>query len=120
MRIAVSQSFDVPLFAIQGEIDHGNMAELAVAIDEAMTPEVTRVLLDLTDVSYIDSGGLSVLYTVVQRLRGCGWLGVINPCPDVYRLLQIIGLTTQDTFRIFPDRRAAEAASRAQDEAPRG
>lgn len=115
MQIAVSRSFDVPLFGIQGEIDHGNMAELAVAIDRAMTPEVTRVLLDLTDVSYIDSGGLAVLYTIVQRLQSSGWLGVINPCPNVYRLLEIIGLTAQDTFRIFPDRGAAETAAQVRE-----
>jgi anti-anti-sigma factor len=109
----MSTAFDVPLFAVEGEIDHGNMSQLAVAIDEAMTPSIDRVLLDLTEVTYIDSGGLSVLYTVVQRLQGKGWLGVINPTTDVLRLLEIIGLTSQEAFRVFPDRAKAKAAAEA-------
>jgi anti-anti-sigma factor len=113
VHIQVSTEHDVPLFAVEGEIDHGNMSELAGAIDRALSPTVDRVLLDLTNVTYIDSGGLSVLYTVVQRLQGRGWLGVINPGTDVLRLLEIIGLTSQDAFRVFPDRLKARAAAGA-------
>jgi len=49
------------------------------------------VLLDLRDVTYIDSGGLSVLLSGVRRLRDRGWLGVIGPNPNVRRLLEISG-----------------------------
>ena len=67
------------------------------------------ILVDLSQVSYIDSGGLSVLFSAARRLRDKGWLGLIAPNTSVRRLLEIVGVLADPGFRVFPDRAAATA-----------
>jgi anti-anti-sigma factor len=70
--------------------------------------------LDLSEVDYIDSGGVSVLLSTVRRLRNRGWLGVVNPNGNVKRLLEIVGLTVDHGFRLFGSK---EEATRALEDA---
>jgi anti-anti-sigma factor len=67
------------------------------------------VFLDLQGVTYIDSGGLSVLLAGVRTLRDKGWLGVIGPNNNVRRLLEIVGLLVDPAFRVFDTKQAALA-----------
>jgi anti-anti-sigma factor len=80
------------------------------AFDQVLNAGSTVVLLDLTQVTYIDSGGLSVLFSATRRVRESGWLGVIGPNANIRRLLELVGLYADPSFRSFDDRRAAEAA----------
>lgn len=68
----------------------------------------STVFIDLHQVTYIDSGGLSVLLAAVRLLREQGWLGVIGPNANVHRLLEIVGLLVDPSFRVFENRSAAE------------
>ena len=61
------------------------------------------MLLQFTDCPYIDSGGVGCLISVLRQVRGHGWLGVIDPHPDVLRLLEMVGLTIDPSFRVFSD-----------------
>jgi anti-anti-sigma factor len=81
---------------------------MGAAFDEALGGGAQVVLLDLSEVSYIDSGGLSVLFSVARRLRPDGWLGVIDPNPNIRRLLELVGLLVDPSFRVFADRQTAE------------
>ncbi|MEV5432361.1 STAS domain-containing protein [Streptomyces sp. NPDC052701] len=54
-----------PLLAVAGEIDQGNAGSLAEALDRTSGP----VVVDLTAVEYLDSAGLSVLFTHSDRLE---------------------------------------------------
>ncbi|MCL5736651.1 MAG: STAS domain-containing protein [Actinobacteria bacterium] len=101
---------DVPFLHVRGEIDHGTCASLQTVLDELFDKGHTVVLLDLQEVSYIDSGGLSVLLGGVRGLRDRGWLGVIGPNANVRRLLEIVGLLVDRSFRVFEDQKVAEAA----------
>jgi anti-sigma B factor antagonist len=50
---------------VGGEIDMSNCDALSAAIDEV--PD--RLVVDLTDVQYMDSAGLSVLFTYASRIE---------------------------------------------------
>ncbi|MER5884884.1 STAS domain-containing protein [Streptomyces sp. NPDC001941] len=54
-----------PRLTVSGEIDMSNAASLADAIDGAPGP----LVVDLTDVEYLDSAGLSVLFAHAERLE---------------------------------------------------
>jgi anti-anti-sigma factor len=63
-----------PQLTVAGEIDLGNAQVLARALeglkepDEPESPAAT-VLLDLTEVEYLDSAGIGVLFAHAERLE---------------------------------------------------
>ncbi len=103
MEVSNSQVQNVPTLQVEGEIDHGNAPRLMSAIEEQLKDGSRFLLIDLSRVDYIDSGGISVLLTALRRLRNSGWLGVINPTAGVRRLLDMVGLTIDRGFRVFSD-----------------
>jgi anti-sigma B factor antagonist len=110
MEVEATQMQSVPVFSITGEIDHSNASTLSEAVETPLNKGESIILLDLTGVDYIDSGGVSVLLSTVRRLRNRGWLGVINPNSNVRRLLEIVGLTVDHGFRVFTDQAEAGQA----------
>ena len=71
-----------------------------------LRPAVSRLVLDLSAVSYADASGLAVLVGTGRRagLLG-GFLRLAAPVPAVTRVLRRTGLYRQ--FDIFPSVRAA-------------
>lgn len=111
MNVIVDKIGGAPLLEAQGEIDHGSCAPLQMALDAALESGNVIVFIDLREVTYIDSGGLSVLLSGVRRLRDKGWLGVIGPNRNVRRLLEIVGLLVDSSFRLFDTPASAEQAA---------
>lgn len=111
MDIRVSRLGDTPLIEAYGDIDRNNCGSLDVALGTALDEGAVVVLMDLRDVTYIDSGGLSVLLSGVRHLSDRGWLGAVGPNPNVRRLLEIVGLIFDPRFRIFADLTEAQAAA---------
>jgi len=108
MNVTVTSLGVAPLLEVRGDIDHNTCGAIEVAVNEALETGNDIVLLDVSEVTYIDSGGLSVLLSAVRTLRNRGWLGVISPNANVRRLLEIVGLLVDPTFRVFVDRSEAE------------
>ncbi len=97
-----SYSFSgVPLLSLAGDFDHSSAPSFKEKVDDALGRDGTRLLLQLTDCAYMDSGGVSSLLTLLHRVRNRGWLGAIAPSPDVLRLLQMVGFTVDPSFRVF-------------------
>jgi anti-sigma B factor antagonist len=110
MDVTVKSISGAPLLEAKGEIDHSSCGALQTALDEALYVGNDHVLIDLRQVTYIDSGGLSVLLSGVRRLRDRGWLGVIGPNTNVKRLLEIVGLLVDSSFRVFDSPDSVEEA----------
>jgi len=110
MELQLGSLKGVPLLELEGDIDHSNCGAVDSALGEALADGSPLVLIDLNRVTYLDSGGISVLLSGCRRLRDTGWLGVIGPNENVQRLLEIVGLLVDPSFRVFADRQAAESA----------
>lgn len=110
MDLKLSDIDDAPLVLVSGDIDHGTCKSLQTALEALIDDGHGIVLVDLSDVGYIDSGGLSVFFAEGRRLTEGGWLGLIAPGPDVRRLLEIVGLYADTRFRVFPDQATAQAS----------
>ncbi len=110
MEVRIASLGGAPLLETGGDIDHSTCGSLEVALMEAIEVGNTVVFLDLHKVTYIDSGGLSVLLAAVRNLRERGWLGAIGPNANTRRLLEIVGLLVDPCFRLFATREEAEAA----------
>ncbi|MFC8175341.1 STAS domain-containing protein [Streptomyces sp. NPDC057250] len=75
-----------PVLTVVGEIDMSNTHSLAAALDGTPGP----LVLDLTDVEYLDSAGLSVLFSHADRLE-------LVAGPLLAPVLSISGLTDLTT-----------------------
>ncbi len=110
--IEVSQHLGSPLVVLSGEIDHHSANQVRLALERELVSPDQVVLFDLNGLTYLDSGGLALLFDLIRTLEE-GWVGVIRPSPGVRRLLQISGLDTQEKFRVFDDLEEARAALEA-------
>ena len=56
------------LFGVSGRVDGENAGELQQVLLAGLTPEVRYLVLDLAELAYISSMGLSTILTVAKRL----------------------------------------------------
>lgn len=70
----------------------------------------TGILTPLSRLVYVDSGGLSLLFDTVRRFEGGGWLGIVNPSPNVRRVMEMTGLSERSGIRIIEDLAGVPAA----------
>jgi anti-sigma B factor antagonist len=81
------------VLALAGELDLSSAPELERALEEAGALPVKRLILDLAELSFMDSTGVSVLVRTKQRADGGGRiLAVRSPNGQVRRLLELVGL----------------------------
>ena len=55
--------------ALSGEIDLANAAAVEDQIREAISHQPETVSVDLTDLTYLDSAGIRILFTLASRLK---------------------------------------------------
>ncbi len=88
-----SPSPGTAVVAMRGEIDAVTIPSLARCLDDAVDAGLHQVVLDMADVSFIDSVGLAAVVAARKRLGADGCtLSVCRPSPHVRKLLEITGL----------------------------
>jgi anti-sigma B factor antagonist len=87
---------DVVVLVAGGEIDYSASPQLSERLSERIDGGITRVVLDLSTVTFIDSTAIGALVSAATRLRelGGGTLAVV--CPEenrrVVRIFEIAGV----------------------------
>ena len=77
---------------LNGAVDIAIAGELRRELVKLVREGHTRLLIDLSDVNFIDSTGLGVLLHIVKQLRTKrGRLAVACPDPTMRRLFELIG-----------------------------
>ena len=80
--LRISRRDGIVIAHLIGEIDLSNAGELRVAVTESTPNDALGVVLDLSEVTYIDSAGIHLLYRLGDSLRKRGQtLRVVIP-PD--------------------------------------
>ena len=98
-----------PGLAIEGEVDVSTAPSLEPALDEAIRETEGAFVIDLSDLEFLDSSGLSVLLRARALLgRDERGLAVICPPGTVRRLFEIAGV--RDLLFLFDSREEAAAA----------
>jgi len=94
--ITAAQQHDDSLVAtLRGEIDLHNSPQLRVGLFELLRqmPAPRRVVLDVAEVSYIDSSAIAVLVEVIRRLRDAGGkLLLVKMSPRVRNVMEVTRL----------------------------
>ena len=78
---------------LRGELDMSNAQEIGDSIATAVPNEATGLILDLTELEFIDSAGIRTLLSLVGRF---GWHGqkltfVAAPGSPVRRVIELAG-----------------------------
>lgn len=98
-----------PIVKVCGEVDIQTSPRLEEGLVSVLDQGLTSVVVDLGEVTFLDSTGLSVLIGALKRCQGAGGdLHLVSPRPNVLRVLEITGLT--DAFHLG----AEEAAVREE------
>ena len=106
---------DRHVVAVRGEIDLFTAPELKSTLADALEAGHTRIVVDLTETTFLDSTALGVLIGAVKRLRSQdGALTIVNTDPNIAKTFEITGL--DQIFTIRPTRdEAVDALAAAAD-----
>jgi anti-sigma B factor antagonist len=95
--------------AVSGELDAAAAEHFDVTLQEALLESSGAFILDLSELTFMDSGGVNELVRARSLLgREERELAVVCPDGPVRRVLGLIGVA--DLFALFPTRADAEAA----------
>lgn len=101
LDITASDEGDFTVIRLVGDVDVSAAGRLRDALSRLITEPAEKVLVDLTEVPFIDSTGLGVLVARLkqQRLEG-GDVALVIPSERLLRNFRITGLDR--VFRIYP------------------
>jgi anti-anti-sigma factor len=68
-RLSFETEGDVELAHLAGEVDASNVADLSERLLKAVSNKARALVLDLTETSYIDSSGISLIFDAAARMR---------------------------------------------------
>jgi anti-anti-sigma factor len=92
-RALLGESVDgVTVCRVCGDLDVATAPRLRDLLSTAVETGCRRLVIDLSEVGFIDSTGLSVLVVMTRRL-GPGSISLVSPGDEVVRILELTGLT---------------------------
>ena len=77
-----------------GELDHHTAAPIRNEIDAAvLAARSTRLVLDLSRLSFMDSSGIGLIMGRYALVKQCGGtLSVLDPSPAVVKIIKLAGM----------------------------
>jgi anti-sigma B factor antagonist len=111
MRASISDHrSDVAVLHLGGELDADTASQLHAMLADLLERPVPRIVVDLTELKFCDSVGLSAFITSKQVIdaRG-GWLSFAGANQFLTQLMETVGLSRY--FAIFPEVDDAIAAA---------
>ncbi len=109
LRFTFNNSNGVGVLNVAGRPGGANAPELEAALEEATRKAGHRLVVDLSGVDYVSSGGLTALAAAASRCRQNGGMLILAVVADPVRItLELAGLLGQ-----IPIEPSIEAAARA-------
>jgi len=110
--VALERTDGLIVATVVGEIDMSNAVRIRERIAGFVTPEDWAVVLDLSDLTFIDSTGLYAVSVLAERLeeRRQRLFLCVSPSGSIARTVELVGL---HSMSIHADRDLAVAAAKA-------
>ena len=94
-NLVTARTDDAAVVRVIGELDLATAPPLREVLTDLVALGGLHVTLDVSELAFIDSSGLSVLVTGLKRLReGGGDLALRSPNPAAMKAFEITGLTS--------------------------
>jgi anti-anti-sigma factor len=82
------------IVAVRGDVDVASVGEVQRVLDELRLEGWRDVVVDLREVAFMDSTGLSLLLTADRDARRDGWdFSIVDGSQPVARLFELTGLS---------------------------
>ena len=101
-RLSIESDGDIEVARVAGEVDASNVSDLSQRLLDAVSNKARALVLDLTETSYIDSSGISLIFDAAARMRNRRqqlWL-VVTPRSFVGEVLAAVSM--EDSVPIDP------------------
>jgi anti-sigma B factor antagonist len=103
-RVEVRHADDTAVISVSGELDLASSPALEEELERVAQSDVQVVVVDLRNLEFMDSTGLSVLVRAHQRAEENGRrLGLVNGSQQVQRLLTLTGVADRLTLTDVPE-----------------
>jgi anti-anti-sigma factor len=94
LSVDLTEEGDLTILTVRGELDAYSASTLDAAFDQALAGGARQMVLDLSEVGFIDSSGLRSMIRARKQVGDAPQaLRLRNPQPATVRLLDITGLT---------------------------
>ena len=98
--ISATERAGVPVLSVRGEVDVATAPRLRESLAALSDASAAVAVVDLSDVSFVDSTALGVLVSGAKRLRGTGGdLRLVVTEPHIAKVFAITGL--DEVFDIY-------------------
>jgi anti-sigma B factor antagonist len=98
------------LLSVEGELDIATAPRMIAALNEALADMEHPLVVDLSEVVFMDSTGLALLMNARRRVvrRGQGF-AIVCPVGPISRVFEIADMV--ESLRVYPDRESARVAA---------
>jgi anti-sigma B factor antagonist len=101
LQISINNQLGISVIKISGEVDIFTAPDFKSAINDAISSGAKDLVIDMTDVGYMDSSGFGALLSATKRLRPNGGRINLARCGEaIERMLKITRLDS--IFGVFP------------------
>ncbi|NLX09271.1 MAG: STAS domain-containing protein [Chloroflexi bacterium] len=101
MNISQREQNGVVIYTLDGRVDSEGAVDLDLALQTTTTEGKYRIVLDMSQVRYINSAGLRTLADILTQCKENGGdLRLVDLNPKVQRVFQIIGF--DKFFMVYP------------------
>jgi len=108
MEINLREKENILLMDVNGEVDLYNAPEIKEVIKEQIDNNKRQIIINLDEVSYIDSSGIGALISSLSNLKKIGGgLKIINVHDSVKKVFELTKLTS--FFEIYDNEDEAVA-----------
>ncbi|WP_256977940.1 STAS domain-containing protein [Rhodococcus sp. 14-2470-1a] len=87
------------IVTVSGELDLVTSPQLSESVELVLEKGPSSVVIDLSDVSFLASAGMSLLASTHQKLGGAAGFAVVADGPSTGRPLTLVGL--HEVFGIY-------------------
>lgn len=93
LTVTAQNDRDSVVVKVEGEVDVSNAGELREKLDQALATDAKTIVVDLSQVPYIDSTGIGVLVGTAHRAKDKGAEAIVSkPQYNVARVLKLLGV----------------------------
>ena len=101
MDISTKELARVTIIEVRGRVDHQTHPDLAQVVDQLVRARKYNIVIDLHEVDYISSAGLTTLMSARKQTQGKGDVRLVAPSALVGETLKLVGF--DHIFKIYPD-----------------
>jgi anti-anti-sigma factor len=103
-QVQVRREAQTEFIAVIGELDLASGPQLESELDRIVPAETTQVVVDLRELEFMDSTGLSIIVRAHQRLAEAGCeLSLVKGSTQVQRLLDLTGVAERVRLVAAPE-----------------